>query len=72
MEQFETSRVRVVHPDEDHETLRGKVGTVVRKLIRSREAWVRMDEEIGSLAVFPSDDERHNNVCLWPDECEAA
>lgn len=65
-------RVQVTDPFTDHESLRGKTGTVVRLLIRDNSAWVRMDEEIGDLASFPADDNRHNYVELWPLECDKA
>lgn len=60
---------RIVVTEKGH--LLGKHGTVVRLLIRSQEAWVRMDENLpDDLASFPEDDARHNHVLLWPDQCE--
>jgi len=64
-------RVTVSDPELEHESLRGKSGTVQRLLMRSAEAWVCMDDDIpDSLARFPVGDERRNHVCLWPFECE--
>jgi len=71
MERFNNSqRVRVVDPQPINESLRGKTGTVYRLLMRSREAWVRMDEDPKHLAAFFESDSRRNDVCLWPFECE--
>lgn len=71
MTRFEKGRrIVVIHPISERESLRGKCGTVERLLMRSAEAWVTMDEDVGPLASFPNGDDRHNNVCLWPEECE--
>lgn len=63
-------RVKVVNPDDAHETLRNETGTVVRLLRRDYSAWIRMDQPIpDSLRSFPATDDRGNHVLLWPDEC---
>jgi hypothetical protein len=66
-------RIIVVNPEPEHEALRGKTGTVHRRKISGRDAWCKMDEDLPKeLAHFEAGDSRHNNVCLWPDECELA
>lgn len=73
MKTWTTTRVRVTKPDKEHAELKGKTGTVTRKLIRDESAWVSMDEPISEkLARFSKGDTRRNHVNLWPDECSPA
>ena len=64
------TRVRVVNEDSP---LAGKMGTFVRRVTQSSEAWVRMDEELPEAlrSPFPDESRRLHNTVLFPDECEA-
>jgi recombination protein RecT len=64
-------RVRVINP---MHPMAGKQGTFLRRLTRSSQVWIRMDEEIpAELRSFAVDDARGRarDIVLFPDECEA-
>jgi hypothetical protein len=63
-------RIVVTHPDNP---LVGHVGTVMRLRRADGGAWVRMDDPVpADRRVFPGDDDRANNVLLFPEDCELA
>lgn len=69
MRAFKAGQRVVVDQPETYKCLRGKTGTVKRQSI-SGLWWVRMDEALpDALRSFPADDERANEIALYPEEC---
>lgn len=64
-------RIRVVN---EASPLAGKLGTFVRKVTRSDEAWVRMDDELPVELQSPfkdGDPRKLTDIVVFPDEVEA-
>lgn len=65
------SRVKVTN---DASPLAGKLGTFVRRVTQSAEAWVRMDDELPVELQSPfkdGDPRKLTDIVVFPDEVEA-
>lgn len=61
-------RIRVIDPEH---IMKGETGSIERLRIGDDGAWVCMDKEPpAELQSFPQGDSRHNNILLYPDQCE--
>jgi hypothetical protein len=64
-------RIRIEHTGNGE--IDGRTGIVERLRHCDDGAWVRMDADVPSAyRVFPDEDDRRNNLCLYPYQCEPA
>lgn len=72
METFRTTAERVKIVDLDH-PMTGECGTIYRPRRGDNGAWVAMDREPPAAACyFPTGDDRHQQILLFPEQCAAA